>query len=245
MNPSNTTFKRKDGSDKFIVYAHRGASEYCPENTMLSFYTGIFMGANGIETDVQITKDGVLVLFHDDTLARVTGAEGSICDYTYEELLALSVKKNALTDKIPTFEDFLSHFAHRDITFAIELKVGGIEKAVADMIFKYGIEEKTVVTSFELDYVRNIKKYAPSLKVGYLCSEMSDSLIAELLSIGADEICPKGILLTPENVTKCHELGLGVRAWGISNVDIMKTVYDVNADGMTVNFPDRLIEYIS
>jgi glycerophosphoryl diester phosphodiesterase len=55
-----------------------------PENTLLSFYTGLSMGENGIETDVQRTKDGILVLFHRDTITRVTGQEGSIADYTFE-----------------------------------------------------------------------------------------------------------------------------------------------------------------
>ena len=75
----------------FINYAHRGASSYAPENTMSAFYLGLRRGANGIETDVQRTKDGVLVLFHDDTLKRVTGQEGSIQDYTYEELQGFDV----------------------------------------------------------------------------------------------------------------------------------------------------------
>ena len=86
---------------KFVNYAHRGASTFCPENTMLSFYTGIYMGANGIETDVQVTKDGVLVLFHDDTLNRILGIDGSIKDYTYEELRTYNVKNGLLFDKIP------------------------------------------------------------------------------------------------------------------------------------------------
>ena len=73
----------------FVNYAHRGASEYLPENTLLAFYTGIYMGANGIETDVQRTRDGVLVLFHDDTLQRVTGQSGCIADYTFEQLQQL------------------------------------------------------------------------------------------------------------------------------------------------------------
>ena len=80
--------------DSFINYAHRGASEYLPENTMFAFYTGIYMGANGIETDIQRTKDGILVLFHDDTLTRVTGESGSIGDYTLAELQNFSVRKN-------------------------------------------------------------------------------------------------------------------------------------------------------
>ena len=84
----------------FINYAHRGASEYYPENTALSFRKGLEMGANGIETDVQKTKDGVVVLFHDDTLNRVTGKSGSIADYTYSELLEFDVVKGELKEKI-------------------------------------------------------------------------------------------------------------------------------------------------
>ena len=65
---------------------------------MLSFYTGVYMGANGIETDVQRTKDGILVLFHDDLIKRVTGKEGCIADYTYEELRSFDVNTGALSD---------------------------------------------------------------------------------------------------------------------------------------------------
>ena len=229
----------------FITYAHRGASEYCPENTFMSFYMGMQMGANGIETDVQRTRDGVLVLFHDDTLERVTGESGSIADYTFEELQSFSVKKGELRDKIPSFEDFLSHFAFRDITFAIELKVGGIEAEVVDIIRKYGIEEKTVITSFQLDYIKKSKEYAPELSIGYLTKDIDDSTIKMLLELGAYEVCPIGREVTPEKVAAWHTAGLNVRAWGIFNEDIMKTVYDAGADGMTVNFPDLLLKYIS
>ncbi len=230
---------------KFVTYAHRGASEYCPENTMMSFYMGIQMGANGIETDVRKTKDGVLVLFHDDTLDRVTGVEGKIGDFTYEELKSFPVKKGAIHDLIPTFEDFLAHFSYRDITFAIELKDDGIEEEVADLIFKYGIEKKTVVTAFEMERIRKIKEYAPTLRTGFLTSRTDDELTKELIAIGADEICPKGSNVTAENVEAWHRLGFNVRAWGISDEEIMKQVYDAGANGMTVNFPDALLQYTS
>ena len=231
-------------STKFVTYAHRGASEYCPENTMMSFYMGMQMGANGIETDVRKTKDGVLVLFHDDTLDRVTGVEGKIGDFTYDELKSFPVKKGEIHDLIPTLEDFLSHFSYRDITFAIELKDDGIEKEVADLIFKYGIEKKTVVTAFEIERIRRIKEYAPTLRTGFLTGRIDDALTDELIAIGADEICPKGSNVTTENVEKWHRLGFNVRAWGISDESIMKQVYDAGANGMTVNFPDRLLDYI-
>ncbi len=232
-------------SKEFITYAHRGASEYCPENTMMSFYMGLQMGANGIETDVRKTKDGVLVLFHDDTLERVTGARGALADYTYAQLQELWVKKGALCDKIPTLEDFLSHFAARDITFAIELKADGIEKEVADLIFRYGIEKKTVVTAFELERLQGMKAYAPLLRVGYLTKRTDDKVIQTLLQLGAEEICPIGEAITSERVEIWHRLGLNVRAWGVFDEEIMKRVYDAGADGMTVNFPDLLLRYIS
>ncbi len=229
----------------FITYAHRGASHYCPENTMLSFYMGMQMGANGIETDVRRTRDGVLALFHDETVTRVTGAEGGVADYTYAELQRLLVKKGDLQDKIPTLEDFLAHFAYRDITFAIELKADGIEKEVADLIFRYGVAEKTVVTAFELDRLENIKAYAPALRIGYLAEAVDEALVDKLVKMGAYELCPHGRDVTPENVKTWHARGLNVRAWGISNEEIMKKVYDAGADGMTVNFPDLLLRYIS
>jgi glycerophosphoryl diester phosphodiesterase len=236
----------EESRTEFVTFAHRGASEYCPENTMMSFYMGMQMGANGIETDVQRTKDGVLVLFHDDTIKRVTGEEGSIRDYTYEELCAFTVKKGELHDKIPTFEDFLSHFAYRDITFAIELKMGGdgIEEAVAELIRKYGADKKTTVTSFCYDFIKNMRACAPDFKIGYLTRDVSEETINKLLAINADEICPIGSAITEEDVKRWHRIGFNVRAWGISNTEIMKKVYDCGADGMTVNFPDKLLSYI-
>ena len=132
-----------------------------------------------------------------------------------------------------------------DITFAIELKADGIEKEVADLVRRYGIAQKTVVTAFELDRLKNVKAYAPALRIGYLTKTVDDALVDELVEMGAYEICPHGEDVTPETAAKWHARGLNVRAWGIANEQIMKKVYDAGADGMTVNFPDKLLEYIN
>ena len=228
----------------FINYAHRGASEYYPENTMPSFRKGLEMGANGIETDVQITKDGILVLFHDDTLDRVTGKSGCIADYTYSELLKFDVKKNHLTAKIITFEDFLAEFGKKELTFAIELKVKGIEKQVADMIYKYGVQNKVIITSFIYDAIYTIKECAPDLKRGYLFFQLDEKTRKEIETLQLYEICPKGQLISKEEVDKFHQKGYGVRAWGMANTDIMIETIKKGVDGMTVNFPDKLTEYL-
>lgn len=234
----------QESRSTFVNYAHRGASEYTPENTFLAFYTGMYMGANGIETDVQMTGDGVLVLFHDDTIMRLTGAKGCVSDYTLEELRQFTFEKDGRTDKIAVFEDFLKQFGWRDITFAIEIKQPGIEPQIADMMRKYHVEDKSVVTSFMFDCIRKIKEYAPELHVGWLKKDVSDEDLHQLKAIGGEEICPHAKEVTPEKVAKWHREGFNVRAWGVGSEELMKNVYDSMADGMTVNFPDKLTAYI-
>lgn len=227
-----------------INYAHRGASEYAPENTMSSFYLGLLQGANGIETDVQMTKDGVLVLFHDDTIMRMTGAEGGVNDYSLEELRDFIFEKNGLQDKIVVFEDFLKQFGWRNITLAIEIKQRGIEREIADMIRKYSVGERCVVTSFKFDCLEKIRAYAPELKIGWLKKEISEADEESLKAIGGEEICPFAPMLTPEQVERWHRMGFNVRAWGVSNEEVMRNAFDSLVDGMTVNFPDKLTAYI-
>ncbi len=228
----------------FINYAHRGASEYAPENTLLAFNLGIYMGSNGIETDVQFTKDGVAVLFHDDTLERMTGKLGSVSDYTYAELQTFLVSKNGLLDIIPTLEDFLKYFHFRPITIAVELKQCGTAQRVADILRKYNITEKIVVTSFLFEELVDFCSYAPEFKTGFLTSRITDELLTEMKKLGISEICPKAVLATPEAVEKWHTLGFHVRPWGVSDTMLMQQAYDAGCDGMTVDFPDKLTAYI-
>ena len=237
--------KYKKYKDGFVNYAHRGASEYMPENTLLSFYTGVYMKANGIETDVRRTADGVLVLFHDNTLERVTGDPRSVEECTLAELMELEVKKDGYTDKIAVFEDFLQKFAFRDITFAIELKGAGVEHDTADLLRKYGLVKKAVITSFKLDYIKNFITYAPEFEFGLLTKEVTHEIEAELLALGATEICPRATLMTAEDVARWHSMGLRVRAWGIKDEETMRFACDAGVDGMTCNFPDKLYEYIN
>ena len=233
-----------ESREEFVNFAHRGASEYAPENTLMSFSLGMYMGANGIETDVQLTKDGIPALFHDDTLLRVTGQEGAISDYTYEELRRFDVKKGELSDKILKFEDFLIHFGFRDITFAIELKTAEAAEQTAQLIRKYGIGKKTTVTSFQYDALLRIRACAPELKTGLLTGKVDDAILEQMRADGIDQLCPRANLVTRENVEKWRRMGFHVRAWGVKDETIMKAVYDAGANGMTVNFPDKLAEYI-
>lgn len=228
----------------FVNYAHRGASHYAPENTMLAFYLGIWMGANGIETDVQLTADGVPVLFHDNALLRVTGQPGSVCDYDLKDLQTFRVEKGKLFDRIPTLQDFLEHFAPQALTFAIELKQPDSAPAVAELISRYGVQDRTVVTSFDYDAIMQIRQLAPEQRTGYLTGLIDDALVEKMRTDGIYQLCPKADMLTKDKVSRWHAMGFSVRAWGVSDEQLMRHAYDCGVDGMTVNFPDRLHEYI-
>lgn len=230
-----------------INYAHRGASEYAPENTISSFYLGLLQGANGIETDIQKTKDGVLVLFHDDTLDRVSNKQGKLCDYTWEELKDIEIYGSCSTgfyDRIVTLKEFLEKFSQYDINFAIELKGADVEKETLEMVKAFGIVNKTTFTSFNFQYIKRVKELDSSARVGWLTSSVDDETIKCLLEIGGEEIAPKAEFVTEELMKKWRKAGLGVRAWGVFNIALMKKMCALGVDGMTVNFPDRLQEYL-
>ena len=229
----------------FINYAHRGASSYAPENTMEAFHLGIRMGANGIETDVQRTKDGILVLFHDDTILRMTGKPGKIQDYTYDELLTMPVSNYGLSGRIPRLEEFLEAFAHLDLQFAIEFKEAFTEQQTIDLLDRFQMQEKTVLTSFKLECLMRAKLYAPQYKAGYLTDDVNPMVIKVLKTMGVEQVCPKGKLVTPDLVEQLHGEGFSVRPWGVKSEARMQAIYDAGVDGMTVNFPDKLTAYMA
>lgn len=230
-----------------INYAHRGASEYAPENTLSSFYLGLLQGANGIETDVQRTKDGVLVLFHDPTIDRVADGKGNLCDYTLDELKALKITANVTNhffDRIVTLREFLEKFASYDINFAIELKVEGVEEETLAMVKEFGILNNTTFTSGIFACIKRIKELDETARVGWLVLRVDEGKPEMLQSIRGEEMAPYAEYLTEDIVKDLREKGLGVRAWGVHNIPLMKKMCDLEVDGMTINFPDRLTEYL-
>ena len=113
--------------EKTKVWAHRGASGYAPENTLDAFRKAVEMGADGIELDVQMTKDGELVVIHDETIDRVSNGKGWVKDYTYEELKKFNFNKTHLEytkEEIPTLEQVYLLIKPTNLTINVEIKTG-------------------------------------------------------------------------------------------------------------------------
>ncbi len=227
-----------------INFAHRGASEYAPENTMVSFHMGIAMGADGIETDVQRTRDGVLVLFHDDTLRRIFSIEGSIHDYTWKELSSLDagsfkgVKYKG--ERLVRLEEFLRCFGRRNLKLAIEIKESGIEDEVLSLVRRFTDEGQFTITSFMASSIEALSYAKMRPSIGYLARSFSLDDIDWLCALGVDEYCPAASDLTDQIAREIYSRGMRIRAWGVKNVSLMDKMIDLGIYGMTVNFPDIL-----
>jgi len=188
------------------------------------------------------------VLFHDDKVDRVSDGVGMLSSYTLDELKSLKIFGSNTTgfyDRIITFREFLEKFSSYNINFAIELKGPDVESETLELVKEFKILHKTTFTSFNFDYIKEIKELDFNARVGYLTDDMSDEVLLRLRSIGAEEIAPKAELVTEELMKKWRSLGLGVRAWGVFDVALMKKMCAFEVDGMTVNFPDRLQQYLT
>lgn len=232
--------------NRFINYAHRGASAYAPENTMSAFRKAIELKANGIELDLQKTKDGKIVIFHDDFIDKKSNGIGTISDYTYNELLKFDFGSwfdlKYKDEKIVLFEEFAKKFLSEDLTFAIELKTIGIEKQTLEIIDKYSKSKENIyITSFIFEALENVRKLDKDIKISWLIDEeINQNNIDKLLSIKGSQICPKADKVSNSSIELANRKRLGVRLWGIRDEEIMQKVYKLNIEGMTVNFPDKL-----
>ena len=237
-------------NNNFIVYAHRGASAYAPENTKVAFEKAIELKVKGIELDLQKTKDGKIVIFHDDYIDKKSNGTGKIEEYTYQEVLELDFGRwfddKYKNEKIVLFEDFARDYLKKYITFAIELKALGIEEETLEIINKYKTHDNIYITSFLYDALKNVRKIDSNIKLSWLIEDrISKENIEKLLKINGTQICPRASLASKEDIEFANNNGVGVRLWGINNEEIMYKVYKLNIEGMTVNFPDKLIELLN
>ncbi|MTI89148.1 MAG: glycerophosphodiester phosphodiesterase [Balneolaceae bacterium] len=158
-----------DNTDGFVVIGHRGASAYYPENTMTAFKAALEMGAEMIELDILLSKDGVPVVIHDETLNRTTNSQGLVNEYTADELQAMDAGSwfapAFAGEPIPTLEDVLA-FAKGKIAVNIEIKTeavtdvvgGGIEQKSLELVKQFGMEEYVLFSSFDYRAIAHLRE---------------------------------------------------------------------------------------
>lgn len=232
-----------------MVIAHRGASSYAPENTFAAFDLAIRMGVHHIELDVEATSDGHIVVIHDDTVNRTTDGSGPVTNHTLAALQALDAGSWFGTkfagERIPIFDEVLDRYKGQvHIHTEIKGRAPYLSQRTADLVRQHGMVDQVTITSFQRARLEEIRAYAPELATGWLLPEVNDAAIARARDIGLRQICPRANTLTTELVNRLHAAGFVVRAWGVATEALMQQVVQAGADGMTVDFPDKLIAYL-
>lgn len=221
--------------------AHRGASGYAPENTRSAFERAIAMGADMIETDVQLTSDGELVLFHDMTVTRISNANGPVGDYRLDELRTLDIGSwyapEFAGERIITLSELVTEFLPR-IPFVLEIKDPRATRALVEAIAAAGIRDRVHVTSFFWPALLDARALDASLTLGFLTRAFDPDIIRRCVARGFSQICPHAESLTTDLVAGAHAAGLVVRAHGISEREQIDRLVETGVDGATVNWPD-------
>lgn len=231
------------------LFAHRGFSGRYPENTMLAFQkVAEETLADGIEMDVQLTKDGEVVIMHDELLDRTTNASGYLKDYTLAELKQLSVGVNFKgflpRQTIPTLREYCEWVKTTNLITNIELKTSvfeydGIEQKVLDIVKEYGLEDRMNYSSFNHYTCQRMKELAPDCEIGLLmdtwicnCGAYAVSQKAATVN-GSTYFCSK-----PGIADELHAVGVKMMAWTPNTREAMQALIDNNVDVIITNYPD-------
>ena len=223
------------------VTAHRGGALMAPENTISSLGYTIDSGADFAEIDVQETKDGELVLLHDNSLKRTAGVNKNVWEMDYAEIEKLdagsSFHKKFRGEKIPTLDEVLK-FCKGRLDLNIEIKYNGknkgIVKKVVRVIEQNGFEDHCVITSMNYGFLQQVKKANPNIRTGYIMT-MTYGSISRITA--ADFFSVKYTYIDEEFVREAHSLGKEVHAWTVNYRGDIKRMIDVGADNIITDNP--------
>ncbi|MED4645970.1 glycerophosphodiester phosphodiesterase [Bacillus inaquosorum] len=237
------------------IFAHRGASGQFPENTMLAFEKGIEAGAHGIELDVQLTKDGRIVVIHDERLDRTTSLKGFVKDTAYDVIKTANAaaNHNQMDNdiKVPLLEDVLSWAEKKNFLINIELKNSviryeGMEEKVLKAVKRFNIEERIILSTFNHESLALCARLAPHIERAALTSDVLYQADRYITSIPASGYHPK--LNSPgaadKVMKKMRNSSIKVRPYTVNRPEDMKHLIDAGADGIFTDFPAKALELL-
>ncbi|MCR2822973.1 glycerophosphodiester phosphodiesterase [Lederbergia panacisoli] len=237
------------GNQVSYIGAHRGASAYCPENTMSSFKKALELKADTLELDVQLTKDGEVIVFHDFYLNKSTDGQGFVFEHTLAEIQRLDAgswfAKEFAGEKVPTLEEVLT-WSRDKVWLSIELKQfehlhEPLAKKVVQLIEHYQMEDQVQVMSFNHASLVKIRNYSKRMMTNVICGARIVNPIQYLRSIQAQVLNTPIIHLSPDLVKELHHEGFYVHASMSDDINVWKAVLEWGIDAMNTNIPDVMI----
>ena len=236
-----------------LIWGHRGASGYVPENTLEAFQLAVQMHAEGIELDIQQSTDGQIVVIHDEMIDRTSTGRGFVKDLTLDELRQYSYNMTFPEHKrceIPLMSEVFELIRPTDLTINIELKTGvfdyeSIEEKILAMTEKYGMEDRVIYSSFNHRSIKKIQKLSPSSKTAFLYSDGLIDMPAYGHRHHVDALHPWFVNLRYEGFMKqCNELGLEVNTWTVNEEEYIRMCQQYGVHAIITNYPDLALRIV-
>jgi len=232
------------------IFAHRGGGKLAPENTLAAMRLGQSMGYAAVEFDVKLSRDGVAILLHDETLERTSNGTGRAADLDWKALRALDAggwhSETFRGEPIAAFED-IARFLRSTGTLAnVEIKPTpgaerGTGEAVARLAARYWKDAAVppLLSSFSFEALTAAREAAPELPRAWLASELAEEDWDRMAALGAVSFHTNHAKLDPAAIPRLHERGYRVLAYTVDDAQAAERLFDAGVDGI---FTDNLRE---
>lgn len=233
------------------IFAHRGASAYAPENTLPAFELAADMGADGIEFDVQISKDGRLIIHHDRKLGRTEDATGMVSQWNFRDLRALDVGSWFGDDfagaQMPTPEEIVESVGDR-LLLNFELindsfQLNGVGSRLVELFQRMNLFSRAMISSFNPRALWQVKKMEPRITIGALWGPEENWLVRSNLVrkiLNPQALHPRHDIVTPELVAAAHARGQRVHTWTVNDEETARRMIALGVDMLMGDYPDVL-----
>ena len=237
------------------IFAHRGASGYAPENTLSAIKKAIEMKADGIEIDIQLTKDGKIVVIHDWKVDRTTTGRGFVYELDFGYIRSLDAgqwyTKDFIGEVVPTLEEVLDILPN-DMMLNIEIKDtarkhSNIEEKMLEILKKYPEKfDNIIVSSFHHDKIKKLQKLEPKLKLALLTDSEFIEIEKYLSTNGLNSYSyhPEINLISKKDIEILHKNGIKVFAWTVNKEEDLDYLVKLGVDGVITNYPDIMKELL-
>ena len=245
--------------NKPLIIGHRGASAVAPENTMAAFREAIAVGADGIEFDVRLTRDGVPVVIHDSTLRRTGGLRDRIADLKWSEVAKVDVGSwfsgSFANETVPSLAELFTLFQSNNSTLYLEMKCDSpaeyapLAKACCELIDQRDLKQRVVIECFQLPALRIVREIDADIKTVALFepsisnpSVLSDqSIISKATDAGAAALALHHRLARRSLIEKAKDIGMHVAVWTVDDPAWIERARTLGIDALITNDPAKLI----
>lgn len=215
---------------------------------MAAFRRAVKLGARFIETDLRLSRDGVIVAIHDATLDRTTSGTGPVMAMPLEEIRKLDAgswfSPEFAGERVPTLDEILSFAAETDVNLYLEIKGEsgyGIERALAAALGGRMEAVRVVVLSFDAQALELVRRLDRVIMTGLLWEDEPAKAVERAMDIGARQLAPRGDKVTAELVEQAHLYGLQVVTWTINQPEHIRRLAAAGVDGIMSDYPERIV----